>query len=179
MKNIKAEKMIINPCSLTPSSSISSSIPSFSFGKIVIVGAVVAGLAVGGYFLYKKFNRRAAASDSGGNLEAKFTAYLSDVSQQDFSLRNIQTLSEEIASFLENCDAAGISPDEVFANQKTAMKFKDVYDALVDFNCRLSESKGVAYEKPKEIQCSSRQVLEAFGEQLKIQEVLVHEERGA
>lgn len=144
-------------------------------GKVLIAVGAVTALAVGGYFIYKKFNKKEAASDKGIKLQKKMSEYLISASQQDFSLANIQTLSSEISAFMKNCDTAGISPDKVFADRQTAIKFKEVYDALVDFNSRLARSKEVTYEHPLNIGDNSAQVLLGISKQLSIQKTLIHE----
>ncbi|MFQ3789626.1 hypothetical protein [Halomonas sp. A29] len=145
-------------------------------GKVLIAVGAVTALAVGGYFIYKKFNKKEAASGEGEKLQEKMSEYLIAASQQDFSLANIQALSKEISTFMKSCDAAGISPDKIFADRQIAIKFKEVYDALVDFNSRLARSKEVTYEHPLNIGDNSAQILRGISKQLNIQKALIHEQ---
>jgi len=138
-------------------------------GKIVIAFVAAATVAGAGYYIYKKCNKKAAAQDIGGQVEAGIQQYLANASHQRFYAEQINELWKEIARFLDACKAAGLDSSQVFLKGDVAVILNEVYNALVDFNRRLAVEHKMKYCAPLEKPKSSHQTLAEIKEQLLFQ----------
>ncbi len=146
-------------------------------GKNLLIGVVVtagiAAVATGSYYVGRFFDKRHMAVKSAMKVRERLCNYLVSASRQEFSLDDMRDLARELDKFLKNCDAAGVTPDELFITKEAQRNLNEIYESLVNFNYEVAEKQGLTYDLPPLIEGDATALWRQLSEQLTKQATLV------